>query len=131
MSNPRPQHETAQRKAAFLAALRDGHSRASAYALTATPENTVNYWLASDPAFKAALAHAWQHKRRPPAREMEMLRLVALGYTNKMIAAELHLCLSAVCGHITQIMRARKADNRAMLAVEAVRCGAIVVEVRR
>ena len=68
---------------------------------------------------------------RPPDREAQILRLIALGYTNKMIAAELHLCLSAVCGHITQIMRARKADNRAMLAVEAVRCGAIVVEVRR
>lgn len=57
------------------------------------------------------------------ARQTEVLRLIALGKPNKIIAGELNITEATVKAHITDIMRALKVTNRAQAGVAARRLG--------
>jgi DNA-binding NarL/FixJ family response regulator len=59
-------------------------------------------------------------------REMEVLRLLASGATNREIAARLYLSPHTVKGHTTALYRKVKARNRAEALVRAQRLGLLV-----
>jgi NarL family two-component system response regulator LiaR len=54
-------------------------------------------------------------------RELEVLKLVARGYSNKAIAAELYISQKTVKNHITNILRKLELEDRTQAAVWAVR----------
>ncbi|MCR4418702.1 MAG: response regulator transcription factor [Clostridia bacterium] len=54
-------------------------------------------------------------------REVEVLKLVARGYSNKAIAAELYISQKTVKNHITSILRKLELEDRTQAAVWAVR----------
>ncbi|MGB9921080.1 MAG: response regulator [Moorellales bacterium] len=54
-------------------------------------------------------------------REIEVLRLVARGYSNKDIAAELYISQKTVKNHITNILRKLELEDRTQAAVWAVK----------
>jgi two-component system, NarL family, response regulator LiaR len=64
----------------------------------------------------------------PAAHERDILRLVAQGYENQEIAAELHLSAGTIRNYIAMLFEQYELRNRAQLAVYAVRCGAIALE---
>lgn len=55
------------------------------------------------------------------AREVEVLRLVAMGYSNKDIAAKLFISQKTVKNHITNILRKLEVEDRTQAAVWAVK----------
>lgn len=55
----------------------------------------------------------------PTHREREVLALVAQGFSNKMIAEELHLSLTTIKNHMTSIMRKMNARDRTMAVMVA------------
>ena len=59
-------------------------------------------------------------------REMQILRLLASGYSNKLIAAELDIADSTVKVHIKHILRKTRASNRTQAALWAVRRGIVL-----
>lgn len=117
--------DSAERKAALIAEIRAGRRINAACRAAKVPRRTAHHWQKTDSQFRGELAAA----RRPTERETQILRLIAAGHTNRQIGIELHLSLSAVSGHITSLLRRRNVQCRAQLAIEAVRVGAIVVEV--
>ncbi len=58
-------------------------------------------------------------------REIEILRLVALGYMNKQIAADCHITEQTAKNYITRILRKLDAVNRTEAVVKAVSCGLV------
>jgi DNA-binding CsgD family transcriptional regulator/tetratricopeptide (TPR) repeat protein len=59
------------------------------------------------------------------AREVEVLRLVALGKSNQQIADELVISMNTVIRHVSNILRKTDANNRAEAAVFATRHGLV------
>jgi DNA-binding NarL/FixJ family response regulator len=62
------------------------------------------------------------------AREREVLRRVALGHTNKQIAAELFISEETVKTHIGKVLAKLDAENRAQAIVQALRRGLVRLE---
>jgi NarL family two-component system response regulator LiaR len=58
-------------------------------------------------------------------RELEVLRLIANGKDNAMIAADLHISAKTVKNHISSILMKLHIDNRIQAAVYAVRSGIV------
>jgi DNA-binding NarL/FixJ family response regulator len=58
-------------------------------------------------------------------REIEVLKLIANGNDNAMIAAELHISPKTVKNHISNILMKLQIDNRIQAAVYAVRSGIV------
>jgi DNA-binding NarL/FixJ family response regulator len=58
-------------------------------------------------------------------REIEVLKLIANGKDNAMIAAELHISPKTVKNHISNILMKLQIDNRIQAAVFAVRSGIV------
>ncbi len=58
-------------------------------------------------------------------REIEVLKLIANGKDNSMIAAELHISPKTVKNHISNILMKLQIDNRIQAAVYAVRSGIV------
>jgi DNA-binding NarL/FixJ family response regulator len=59
------------------------------------------------------------------AREIEVLKLIANGKDNAMIAAELHISPKTVKNHISNILMKLQIENRIQAAVFAVRSGIV------
>jgi len=59
------------------------------------------------------------------AREIEVLKLIANGKDNALIAAELHISPKTVKNHISNILMKLQIDNRIQAAVYAVRSGIV------
>ncbi len=57
------------------------------------------------------------------AREVEVLRGIADGATNQMIASQLYISVKTVNTHVQSILRKTQSDNRAAAAAFAVRHG--------
>jgi non-specific serine/threonine protein kinase len=53
------------------------------------------------------------------AREVDVVRLVARGLTNKAIAAQLHLSVRTVESHVRHALTKVRLDNRTQLATWA------------
>jgi DNA-binding NarL/FixJ family response regulator len=58
-------------------------------------------------------------------REIQVLKLIANGKDNAMIAAELHISPKTVKNHISNILMKLQIDNRIQAAVYAVRSGLV------
>ncbi len=58
-------------------------------------------------------------------REIEVLKLIANGKDNGMIALELHISPKTVKNHISNILMKLQIDNRIQAAVYAVRSGIV------
>jgi len=58
-------------------------------------------------------------------REVQVLKLIANGKDNAMIAAELHISPKTVKNHISNILMKLQIDNRIQAAVYAVRSGLV------
>jgi DNA-binding NarL/FixJ family response regulator len=58
-------------------------------------------------------------------REVEVLKLIANGKDNAVIAAELHISPKTVKNHISNILMKLQIDNRIQAAVYAVRSGIV------
>lgn len=56
-------------------------------------------------------------------REMEVVRLLAAGRTNRQVAAELHLSLSTVKRHVEHIISKLQVSDRTQAAVKAIEMG--------
>jgi DNA-binding CsgD family transcriptional regulator/tetratricopeptide (TPR) repeat protein len=71
--------------------------------------------------------------RRPPPghpeglsrREVEVLRLLAAGWSNRRIAEELHISLNTVATHVRSILSKTDSVNRTEAAAYAIRCGLV------
>ena len=59
------------------------------------------------------------------ARELDVLKLIASGNDNAMIAAELHISPKTVKNHISNILMKLQIENRIQAAVYAVRSGIV------
>ena len=60
-------------------------------------------------------------------REREVLSLVAEGYSNKLIAADLDICERTVKNHLTSVMTKLRASDRTHAVVIAVRLGWLAI----
>ena len=65
--------------------------------------------------------------KRPTDREIEVLSLVAEGYSNKLIAGSLNICERTVKNHLTFIMTKLRASDRTHAVVTAVRLGWLAI----
>ena len=77
---------------------------------------------------KPRTVHEHPGKRLSP-REMEVLRLLTRGRTNRQIAGDLYLSLSTVKGHLERIIRKLGVSDRTQAAVRAIEFG--LIETRR
>ena len=71
---------------------------------------------AGQPSLPAAIANAVVDRLRQPdltTREVEVLKLIARGYSNKRIAGEIGVSASTVKNHIASLMTKLGADDRA------------------
>ncbi|MBI3361461.1 MAG: response regulator transcription factor [Chloroflexi bacterium] len=59
----------------------------------------------------------------PSERELEVLRLVAAGATNKQIAQQLYLSVRTVEGHLARLYAKLGVNSRTEAALAAIRCG--------
>lgn len=70
---------------------------------------------------------AAQSRKAPPGsltpREIDVLRLLARGKTNRQIAQEMHLSLSTVKGHLERLISKLGVSDRTQAAVKAVELG--------
>ena len=60
-------------------------------------------------------------------RERQVLSLVAEGYSNKLIAADLDICERTVKNHLTSVMTKLQANDRTHAVVTAVRLGWLAI----
>jgi DNA-binding NarL/FixJ family response regulator len=67
---------------------------------------------------------------RLSARELDVLRLLAHGYTNGQLARELHLSVSTVKAHVEHILRKLDVTDRTQAAVRAYQSGILVEDKR-
>ena len=56
---------------------------------------------------------------KPTERELDVVRYVAQGYSNKQIAAELHVSPTTVRTHVSNLLRKLNLNNRTQLALYA------------
>ena len=70
-----------------------------------------------------AVAEARERAAQP--RELDVLKLIANGNDNAMIAAQLHISPKTVKNHISNILMKLQIDNRIQAAVYAVRSGIV------
>ena len=59
-------------------------------------------------------------------REMDVLRMVGQGMSNKEIAFQLGICERTIKGHVGQIMRKLGVDTRTKIAIELFKLGSVV-----
>lgn len=71
---------------------------------------------ASHPGFHAPSAASHRAARVLTPRELEVLRLVAQGLTNRAMARDLVLSEHAVCRHVTNIVRKLNVSSRTAAA---------------
>lgn len=57
------------------------------------------------------------------SRELQILKLIALGKSNTEIAKELFITLHTVKKHVSSILKKMSVDDRVQVAVKAVREG--------
>jgi DNA-binding NarL/FixJ family response regulator len=57
------------------------------------------------------------------AREVEVLRLLAIGRTNKDVSLVLAISLNTVATHVRNILNKTQCANRTEAAAYAIRCG--------
>lgn len=62
------------------------------------------------------------------AREVDVVRLVADGLTNREIGAHLHLSTRTVQSHVKAALKKTGSANRVQLAVYAIRSGVVPME---
>jgi DNA-binding NarL/FixJ family response regulator len=93
-------------------------------------DSTVTRWCQADDTFRIELAQARKAPRKLTERDRDALRMIAEGYSNKMIGGALGLSVRAAAALVNSLMRRRNVRCRAQLAIEAVRVGAITVEVQ-
>ncbi len=60
-------------------------------------------------------------------RELEVISLVAEGYSNKLTAARLNICERTVKNHLTSIMTKLRSSDRTHAVVTAVRLGWLAI----
>jgi two-component system response regulator DegU len=60
-------------------------------------------------------------------REREVLRLVARGYSNKMIGRELRISNQTVKNHLWAAFRKLRVEDRTGAVIVAIRCGEIEI----
>ncbi len=115
---------------------------ANGYVLkTASPEELIQAVRqvyegksALDPAITHKLLHRITAEARHPevrpltARELEVLALVAKGYTNKAIAAQLHISDRTVQGHLAHIFEKLQARSRTEAVMRALSLGWLEIE---
>ncbi|SDE32086.1 response regulator [Glycomyces harbinensis] len=102
--------------------LKDRPARALADAVRTARTGVVQF----DPAAAQSLAAALEHPLRPPVelpplsdREIEVLRLVAAGATNREIAARLYLSEGTVKNHVSRILARLGLRDRTQAAIYA------------
>jgi DNA-binding CsgD family transcriptional regulator len=61
-------------------------------------------------------------------REIEILRLIAVGHLNKQIAADFHISEQAIKNNMTRIMRKLDASNRTEAVVKAAVFGLVPLD---
>jgi DNA-binding NarL/FixJ family response regulator len=61
-------------------------------------------------------------------REVEILRLIAMGYFNKQIAADFNISEQAIKNNMTRILRKLEAVNRTEAVVKAVAFGLVPLD---
>jgi DNA-binding CsgD family transcriptional regulator len=62
------------------------------------------------------------------ARELDVLELVAEGYTNEEIAARMGISLNTVKNHLSRLFDIFGVTNRTLLLVTAIKAGAVTIE---
>ncbi len=77
-----------------------------------------------DPSAAAVLAARLSH-RSPTARELEVLRMVAKGLSNKEIAAALKIAEITVKQHVSRVLEKLDVKDRTEAATEALKRGII------
>jgi DNA-binding NarL/FixJ family response regulator len=128
--NRTTRYHSQERKHALLTAVWRGESLAEACRTVMVNDSTVTRWCQADGTFRIELARARKAPRKLTERDRAALRMIAEGYTNRMIGNALGLSMRAAADLVTSLMRRRNVNSRAQLAVEAVRVGAITVEVQ-
>jgi len=82
--------------------------------------------------FQQVLKYALRHNTKPLSfengikltiRELEILKLVAIGYSNKKIADELNLGIRTVKSHLVDLFSKLKAFSRTEVVINALRAG--------
>ena len=74
-----------------------------------------------DPTVAAAVLRSTELAETLTPRELEVLRLVALGRSNKEVAASLDIGDETVKSHVSQVLAKLQVENRAQAIVEALR----------
>ena len=77
-----------------------------------------------DPAIAQRLSHASEVDELTP-RETEVLRHLALGESNRAIAAALCVSEETVKTHVANVLSKLQAENRAQAAVQALKRGLV------
>ena len=81
-----------------------------------------------DPSVAAQVVHAADPHVTLTARELEVLRQLALGKSNKEIAAALYISDETVKTHVGSVLTKLQVENRAQAIVEALRRGIVFLE---
>jgi DNA-binding NarL/FixJ family response regulator len=81
-----------------------------------------------DPSVARGVIERGAHDDDLTAREREVLRRLALGRTNKEIAAELFVSDETVKTHVGRVLAKLHVENRAQAIVQALKRGLIAVE---
>ena len=77
------------------------------------------------PAFAAAALEGHLPHTQLSVRELEVLRLIAQGFSNKQIAHELGIAEDTAKNHVKNILKKLQADDRTQAATDAIQRGII------
>lgn len=98
--------------------------------LVSTIHNVYHNRISLPPELaRRVMLRSQKTESRPPAgdpteREIEVLRCVAKGYSNKQIASELSISTTTVRTHVSSLLRKLQLENRTQLALYARQLGA-------
>ena len=81
-----------------------------------------------DPGVTTSLMHAVTASDELTAREVEVLRQLARGRSNKEIAASLAISEETIKTHVTHVLGKLQVDNRTQALVQALKRGLIALE---
>lgn len=81
-----------------------------------------------DPSVAAQVVHAADPHEELTARELEVLRQLALGKSNKEIAGTLHIADETVKSHVGSVLTKLQVENRAHAIVQALKRGLISLD---